>query len=171
MKLQRYNVRSNVDLKLSPTTQMRFNLGGYLQDRNSTTKSISEIFSKAFLAVPHAFPPQYSSGEIPTTEEPNVWAWATQSGYQRTSASKIETLFSLEQDLKFVTPGLKVKGTFSFDRYSSGTVSRGMNPDYYNPATGRDDEGNLIISKKTNGDNFLGYLKVVIMETKVYIWS
>lgn len=159
LKLQRYNVRSNVDLKLSPTTQMRFNLGGYLQDRNSTTKSISEIFSKAFLAVPHAFPPQYSSGEIPTTEEPNVWAWATQSGYQRTSASKIETLFSLEQDLKFVTPGLKVKGTFSFDRYSSGTVSRGMNPDYYNPATGRDDEGNLIISKKTNGDNFLGYSK------------
>ena len=106
IKLQRYNVRSNVDLKLSPTTQLRFNIGGYLQDRNSTTKDVSQIFQKAFVAVPHAFPAQYSSGQIPTTEEPNVWAWATQSGYKRRSDSKIETLFSVEQDLKFLLPGL-----------------------------------------------------------------
>ena len=116
IKLQRYNVRSNVDLKLSPTTQLRFNIGGYLQDRNSTTKDISQIFQKAFVAVPHAFPAQYSSGQIPATEEPNVWAWATQSGYKRKSDSKIETLFSVEQDLKFLLPGLKLKGTFSFDK-------------------------------------------------------
>ena len=154
IKLQRYNVRSNVDLKLSPTTQLRFNIGGYLQDRNSTTKDISQIFQKAFVAVPHAFPAQYSSGQIPTTEEPNVWSWATQSGYKRRSDSKIETLFSVEQDLKFLLPGLKVKGTFSFDRFSSGTVSRGKTPDYYVPATGRDDEGNLIIASKSNGTYF-----------------
>ena len=159
IKLQRYNVRSNVDLKLSPTTQLRFNIGGYLQDRNSTTKDISQIFQKAFVAVPHAFPAQYSSGQIPTTEEPNVWAWATQSGYKRKSDSKIETLFSVEQDLKFLLPGLKVKGTFSFDRFSSGTVSRGKTPDYYVPATGRDDEGNLIIASKSNGTNFSGLFK------------
>ena len=159
IKLQRYNVRSNVDLKLSPTTQLRFNIGGYLQDRNSTTKDVSQIFQKAFVAVPHAFPAQYSSGQIPTTEEPNVWAWATQSGYKRRSDSKIETLFSVEQDLKFLLPGLKVKGTFSFDRFSSGTVSRGKTPDYYVPATGRDDEGNLIIASKSNGTNFLDYSK------------
>lgn len=159
IKLQRYNVRSNVDLKLSPTTQLRFNIGGYLQDRNSTTKDISQIFQKAFVAVPHAFPAQYSSGQIPTTEEPNVWSWATQSGYKRKSDSKIETLFSVEQDLKFLLPGLKVKGTFSFDRFSSGTVSRGKTPDYYVPATGRDDEGNLIIASKSNGTNFLDYSK------------
>lgn len=159
IKLQRYNVRSNVDLKLSPTTQLRFNIGGYLQDRNSTTKDISQIFQKAFVAVPHAFPAQYSSGQIPTTEEPNVWSWATQSGYKRRSDSKIETLFSVEQDLKFLLPGLKVKGTFSFDRFSSGTVSRGKTPDYYVPATGRDDEGNLIIASKSNGTNFLDYGK------------
>ena len=159
IKLQRYNVRSNVDLKLSPTTQLRFNIGGYLQDRNSTTKDVSQIFQKAFVAVPHAFPAQYSSGQIPTTEEPNVWAWATQSGYKRRSDSKIETLFSVEQDLKFLLPGLKIKGTFSFDRFSSGTVSRGKTPDYYVPATGRDDEGNLIIASKSNGTNFLDYSK------------
>ena len=159
IKLQRYNVRSNVDLKLSPTTQLRFNIGGYLQDRNSTTQDVSLIFSRAFRAVPFTFPAQYSSGEMAGTEEGNVWAMATQSGYQRTSASKIETLFSLEQDLKFITPGLKVKGVFSFDRYSSGTVKRSKTPEYYNAATSRYEEGELVLTKKQNGSNFLGYDK------------
>ena len=39
------------------------------------------------------------------------------------------------------------------------TVSRGKTPDYYVPATGRDDEGNLIIASKSNGTNFLDYSK------------
>lgn len=80
-------------LKLSPTTQLRFNIGGYLQDRNSTTKDISQIFQKAFVAVPHAFPAQYSSGQIPTTEEPNVWAWATQSGYKEEATVRLKHCF------------------------------------------------------------------------------
>lgn len=125
IKLQRYNVRSNVDLKLSPTTQVRFNIGGYLQDRNSSPESTDQIFSRAFRFTPFMFPIRYSSGEIPAwQEEGNPWAMATQSGFARSTASKIETLFSLEQDLKFLTPGLKIKGTFSFDRYSTGKVTR-----------------------------------------------
>lgn len=136
IKLQRYNVRSNVDLKLSPTTQVRFNIGGYLQDRNSSPESTDQIFSRAFRFTPFMFPIRYSSGEIPAwQEEGNPWAMATQSGFARSTASKIETLFSLEQDLKFLTPGLKIKGTFSFDRYSTGKVTRSKKIEYLNSAT------------------------------------
>ena len=148
IKLQRYNVRSNVDLNVTKTTKLRFNIGGYLQDRNSTTQSVSEIFNRAFRHVPFAFPVQYSTGQIPANEESNVWAMATQMGYQRTSQHKIETLFSIDQDLEFITPGLKASATFSFDRLSSGTVSRSTSPDFYNPASNRNEEGMLIITKK-----------------------
>lgn len=157
IKLQRYNVRSNVDLKVTKTTNLRFNIGGYLQDRNSTTQNVSEIFNRAFRHVPFAFPVQYSTGQIPANEESNVWAMATQMGYQRTSQHKIETLFSIDQDLKFITPGLKASATFSFDRLSSGTVSRSTSPDFYNPASNRNEEGMLIITKKSNGSNTLGH--------------
>lgn len=119
-----------------------------MQDRNSTTQSVSEIFNRAFRSVPFQFPAQYSTGQIAGTEESNVWAMATQMGYQRTSASKIETLFSLEQDLKFITPGLKVKGVFSFDRYSTGTVKRSTKPDIYNAASGRTEEAELMLTKR-----------------------
>ncbi len=155
--LQRYNVRSNVDLNITKTTKLRFNIGGYLQDRNSTTQSVSEIFNRAFRHVPFAFPVQYSTGQIAANEESNVWAMATQMGYQRTSQHKIETLFSVEQDLDFITKGLKLSGTFSFDRLSSGTVSRSTSPDFYNPATNRNEEGMLMITKKSNGSNTLGH--------------
>ena len=157
IKLQRYNVRSNVDLNVTKTTKLRFNIGGYLQDRNSTTQSVSEIFNRAFRHVPFAFPVQYSTGQIPANEESNVWAMATQMGYQRTSQHKIETLFSIDQDLEFITPGLKASATFSFDRLSSGTVSRSTSPDFYNPASNRNEEGMLIITKKSNGSNTLGH--------------
>ncbi|HCW14735.1 MAG TPA: SusC/RagA family protein, partial [Parabacteroides merdae] len=69
--------------------------------------------------------------------------------------SKVESLFSVEQDLKFITPGLKFKGLFSFDRYSKSWVKRHRTPTYYNPATGRDEEGNLLLSVGTDGQEFL----------------
>lgn len=157
IKLQRYNVRSNVDINITKTTKFRVNIGGYLQDRNSTSQDISLIWSRAFRALPFSFPTRYSSGEIPAGNESNVWAMATQMGYKTTSESKIETLFSLEQDLKFLTKGLKIKGTFSFDRYSSGTVTRSTSPDLYSPAQSRNEDGTLSLTRTSAGSNTLGH--------------
>ena len=157
IRLQRYNVRSNVDVDLTPTTLMRFNLGGYLQERKAPPQGIDYLFNSAFVAVPFIHPTRYSTGEIPVTEEPNPWALATQTGFTRSSDSRIETLFSLEQDLKFITPGLKAKATFSFDRYSSSYVKRSKEITSYAPATGRTEEGDLILSLKNEGSNFLGH--------------
>ena len=157
IKLQRYNVRTNVDINITKTTKFRINIGGYLQDRNSTTQSIDQIFSDAFKRVPFDYPVRYSTGQIPAGTGGNVWAMATQMGYKTTSASKIETLFSLEQDLKFITPGLRIKGTFSFDRYSSGAVSRSTSPDLYNPTRQRNEDGTLVLNRSSVGSNTLGY--------------
>ena len=157
IKLQRYNVRSNVDINITKTTKFRVNIGGYLQDRNTTSQDISLIWTRAFRATPFGFPTRYSTGEIPVKTEDNVWSMATQRGYKRTSESKIETLFSLEQDLKFVTPGLRVKGTFAFDRYSSGSVTRSTSPDTYNVATGRNIDGSLQLDRLAVGSNTLGH--------------
>ena len=157
IKLQRYNVRSNVDINITKTTKFRVNIGGYLQDRNSSTQSTDLIFSRAFRSVPFDFPVRYSSGEIPAGAEGNVWAMATQYGYKTTTASKIETLFSLDQDLKFITPGLKIKGTFSFDRYSTGEVSRSTSPDLYNPTRQRNEDGTLVLDRSSAGSNTLGH--------------
>lgn len=158
IKLQRYNVRSNVDVNLSPTTLMRFNIGGYMQDRTAPPSDIQLVFQKAFVNVPFVYPTQYSTGQFARIgDEYNPYEMATQRGFTRSSASQLETLFSLEQELKFITPGLKLKGTFSFDRYSSSTVTRSRSNDYYQPATGRTDEGDLIMAMISEGSNTLGH--------------
>ena len=61
--------------------------------------------------------------------------------------------------MKFITPGLKAKVTFSFDKFSANSVSRSKNPDYYNPATSRDENGDLVTTIQENGQQFLGYAK------------
>lgn len=157
-KLQRFNVRSNVDINITPSTLFRLNIGGYMQDRQRAPQSVDDLFQQAFTIPPFVHPTVYSSGEIPRTpERTNPWALATQRGYERFSASKLESLFSLEQDLGFVIPGLKARGLFSFDRYSNTSVTRSKDPDYYNPATGRDQDGNLKLVIDRYGQQFLGY--------------
>ncbi len=156
--LDRYNLRSNVDLNITPSTLFRVSIGGYLQDLRRAPQSVDNLFNLAFETPPYQHPIQYSTGEIPVQpQRSNPWALATQTGYERQTASKLESLFSVEQDLDFLLKGLKTTFKFSFDRYSANSVTRRKNPDYFNPATGRLDDGLLDLTIYSYGQDFLGY--------------
>lgn len=158
-KLNRYNIRANVDLDITKTTTLRMSIGGYLQQLHKAHSSTDELFSKAFETPPFVHPAIYSDGTIPRASalRANPWAMATQNGYYRGTKSKLESLFSLEQNLKMITPGLKLKLTFAFDTYSENFVNRDKTPDYYSVAKIRDDEGNLVHNIITYGQEFLGH--------------
>ena len=160
INLNRFNLRTNVDMNVTKTTLLTFNIGGYLQRRNAPSASIDNVFGIAFQAPPHIVPIHYADGRIgrPKTSE-NPWALLTQTGFQRDAKSKMESLFAVEQDLKFICPGLKAKGIFSFDYYSNNGVKRSGNPAYYDPAIGRDPEtGELLFSSPaSDGQEFLNY--------------
>lgn len=156
-KLNKYNMRSNVDVNITKTTIARISVGGYLQDSNGMVPSADDVLNGAFETPPFVHPTIYNTGEIPRVKgRRNPWAMATQHGFKTYSRAKIESLFSIEQDLKFILPGLKVKGLFSFDRYMVSGVERSKNPDYYNPATSRDEDGTLDLSIADYGQMFLG---------------
>lgn len=163
LKVSRYTIRSNVDVNVTPTTLFRMNIGGFLQTRNAPPGNDATdkgIFYQAMRVPPYVHPAIYDDGRIPRVRfKENPWAFVTQRGFEKLSNNKIESLVSLEQDLKFITPGLKAKATFSFDKFSSTSVSRSKNPYYYNPATGRDENGALITDVQATGQEFLGYSK------------
>lgn len=159
-KLSRYNIRSNVDVDITKSTLLRINIGGYLQDRRRAPYSVDQLFQKAFETPPFVHPTQYSSGELPQIpERSNPWALLTQTGYETYSDSKIESLFSIEQKLDFLTKGLSAKVTFSFDRFQGNGVKRSKMPDMYYPATGRKDDGSLDLLIYKYGQSFLDYSK------------
>lgn len=163
LKVRRYNVRSNVDINLTKSTLLRFNLGGNLLTRNSPPEidqSNYGIFQKAMQIPPYIHPPIYSTGDIPKVyAKQNPWAFATQRGYEKYNRTNLESMASLEQDLSFLTKGLKVKGIFSFDRYSGASIIRSKNPAYSRVAEKRDAAGNLIIEHLSDGQQFLGFDK------------
>ena len=161
LKVDRYTVRTNIDMNVTSTTLLRVNIGGFLQTKNAppgNDESNFGIFLQAMRIPPYIHPPIYSDGSIPRIfAKENPYAWATQRGYERVNHSKIESLTAIEQDLKFITPGLSAKLTFSFDRFSGNWVTRAKNPDYFLPASGRDENGNLILNLQANGEQFLGH--------------
>lgn len=158
-KLNRVNLRSNIDLDITKTTLLRVSIGGYLEILRKSNSSTDEVFSKAFETPPFVHPAIYSDGTIPlaTALRSNPWAMSTQNGYYRGTKGKLESLFAVEQDLKFITPGLKAKLTFSYDFYAHTYITRGKTPNYYSTASGRDDEGNLIHSILKYGSEFLDH--------------
>ena len=158
-KLTRYNMRANVDLDVTKTTVLRLNVGGFLQTHRKHAYSTDNSFNRAFMTSPFVHPIRYSDGAIPIANATGVnpWAAVTQSGYDRVTASQIQSLFAVEQNLKMITPGLKAKVTFSFDRWNQSSITRKKNSTLYAPATGRDPEGNLIHTVLQYGDEALGH--------------
>lgn len=158
-KLNRVNLRSNIDLDITKTTLLRVSIGGYLEILRKSNSSTDEVFAKAFETPPFVHPAVYSDGTIPlaTALRSNPWAMSTQNGYYRGTKGKLESLFAVEQDLKFITPGLKAKATFSYDFYAHTYITRGKTPNYYSTASGRDDEGNLVHSILLYGSEFLNH--------------
>ena len=158
-KLTRYNMRANVDLDVTKTTVLRLNVGGFLQTHRKQAFSTDDAFDRAFITSPFVYPARYSDGTIPimAINDVNPWAAVTQRGYDVVTASQIQSLFAIEQNLKMITPGLKAKVTFSFDRWNQSSITRGKDATYHSIATGRDIEGNLIHSVLKYGDESLGH--------------
>ena len=154
---QQYNLRTNIDMDVTKTTMLRVNIGGYLNRFKKQRCETNDAFGEAFRTLPFVHPARYSDGAIPVISyRANPWRTVTQQGYDFITSSKIQTLFSVEQDLKMILPGLKAKGLFSFDRWNRSRRSRTAKPSTVFPATGRDEEGNLIYSQHEAGDESLG---------------
>ena len=168
----KFNFRANVDVNVTPTTLLRVSIGGYLQEGTSAPDRAPKLYEDAFFTPPYVHPTRYSTGEIPKHgQHNNPWAVTTQNGYKNTNTTKIESLFSVEQDLKFLLPGLKVKGVFSFDSYSANSVLRTKEPNYYDAAaTRRNPDGTLNLTIQSYGKPYLDYMKEAEFGTKsVYL--
>lgn len=162
LKLQRYNVRSNVDINLTSSTLLNVSIGGYIKNRNAPGVGINDILKAAFVVTPIIYPAKYSNGQLANrTSGDNPWAMATQHGFKKRYESSIQSTMSVQQDIgKLYSPleGLKFKALFSFDAWNWSDINRTKYPTYYS-AYGRDENGNLLTSILNEGDAFLGFSK------------
>lgn len=149
----RFNLRSNIDLKVSKTTQLSIDLSGQYTTRRTANRSADDIFVFMLHTPPHLFPMVYSDGSVATYEKEtdannrNPYYMLYQQGYRREYTTKVQSKVTLNQDLKFITPGLSARGAVSFDLDSGLSKLRNYAPSKYH-AAGRDpDTGELILNQ------------------------
>ncbi len=138
----RINVRSNLDFQITKTTVLKVNIFGSNGQRKHPLANSGDIWQEqqrwagAYNIAPDVFLPQYSDGTWgyypDASNVSNSAENIALAGYQTDSHTRINTDFSLDQDLSFITKGLNFHGMISWDN-NFVEAGRGVN-DLYNNA-------------------------------------
>ena len=118
----RINVRSNLDFNLTKTTQLHVNLSGSHAVKEATQSQYENLVWAAFYGIsPDSFRPIYSDGSYgyykpnPTQAAQNSMQYLSAAGIGYTTDDRLNTDFTLEQDLSFITKGLNIQAKLAFD--------------------------------------------------------
>ncbi|MDD4190989.1 MAG: TonB-dependent receptor [Mangrovibacterium sp.] len=127
----RFNYRTNIDFNLTPSTVLSANLSGYVGTKfegYSTEDGTGTLFRAFYAISPSAFPVRYADGtwgyNINFSNIANPVATLNNGGLEKVIRSQVNTDFKLTQKLDFITKGLEVGASLSYDNlfYTSGGV-------------------------------------------------
>jgi TonB-linked SusC/RagA family outer membrane protein len=154
IKLNKVNFRSNLDVDLTPTTNVNLNIGSQLQMLNGPLSSSDDLWRGMIETSPNLIPLKYSDGQLSTpVVGANPYNWLTQYGYKRVADNTYNSTIGLNQSLNMLTKGLSAKVMFAYDVWTSHAFVGKFLPQMFN-ATGRDADGNLL-GTITTGSPFL----------------
>lgn len=172
--LKRYNLRSNVDLDVSPTTLLRVDISGQYLETNYPGTATADIFNRATTAPPYLYPAIYSDGKIAdhprsSANRSNPFNNLNNSGYTNEYRTNIQTKVDIDQKLDVLAKGLSVRATASYDYYGTYVIPNGKSINSYY-ATGRDINGNLIYTQiKSGTDQLTGGTTTFNSTKNIYI--
>ena len=123
----RFNFRSNLDFKLTSTTNFKVDLAGYFSQKNrnynwyvTNTETNRAAWASIYLMPPDGYLPQYDDGRwgnstTKVSSLGNPVESVYNSGILENRAVELNADFTLEQKLDFVTKGLSAKASVFYD--------------------------------------------------------
>jgi len=122
----RFNFRSNIDIKLTNTTKFKINLAGYYSQKNtnynnqgSTSRADAWMWRATYALAPNLFLPTYGDRwgayQEGGNNTVNPLAIVYNLGIRQTRQTQLNSDFTLEQDLGFITKGLTAKAALFYD--------------------------------------------------------
>ncbi len=167
--IRKIQVRSNVTIKLTPSTTAVIRAYGTFDDSSGPVQGGASVFSMARNASPVQFLPFYPPDEATKFNKHILFGMGPElgsfvnpyaqvvSGYSETSRSMM--LFQMEIDHRFsgVLDGLFAKAVFNVKRDAYYSLSRGYTPFYYHPATTIDGSYKLMSLNPDTGTEYLTF--------------
>lgn len=152
---KRYNYRMNLDIDVTKTTLLKLGVSGNLNKRNSPGLGDDSVWGQLFGYNALYSPLIYSNGYYPYKAPSgssgdnyvNPWVSSTQTGYNTEWDNNIQTNVTLEQDLSFITKGLKFTGRFGYDTYNSNAIHHRRMPALYTARSRDTETGELTFEK------------------------
>ncbi|SFK89876.1 SusC/RagA family TonB-linked outer membrane protein [Proteiniphilum acetatigenes] len=141
ISIDRYNLTTNINLNLTPTTKASFKMNGVFERYNGPIQSGNEIFNNVMNGNPVDFPKYYEPDDANLYTRHilfgrrfnggvNPYAQMV-SGYRDDFSNTILAMFQVEQDLSFVTPGLSARASANIRTYGNHGSNRSYSPYYY----------------------------------------
>ncbi|WP_238395247.1 TonB-dependent receptor [Mucilaginibacter sp. 14171R-50] len=154
VKFRNYQLRANVNVNVTPTTEVVVRLSGLFNEYNGPVTTdgsfASDLYNVAIHTSPVLFPAYFEPdaananaqhilfGNVATATSNNDNSVLYNNpyanllrGHKNSSESRMSAQFELNQDLRFITDGLKFKSIFSTNRYSYFQSQLAYNPFYY----------------------------------------
>ena len=142
--IKRSNLRANINIDLTNTTKIAVKFYSLFERYNGPSVSANSIFGSVMQANPANFPKYFDYednlgynhtlfGNKGNGGFPNPYADMVK-GYKDRFTNTIFSQVQIEQDLKFITEGLKFRGMASVRTYTMNENSREYTPFYYGMA-------------------------------------
>lgn len=142
IRLNRFLLRSNVNIDITPSTEVVVRLYGTFDNLSGPIGSGAEIYNKVMRTNPVLYPAYYPAdaahqhtqhilfGNYEDGGYLNPYADMVK-GYSESTTSNMIAQFEMHQDLNALLEGLSIRGLYSTTRYSAFGVNRFYNPFYY----------------------------------------
>lgn len=134
--LSRYNLRSNIDIDVTKTTTLSVDISGQYRDQSEPGAGTDKIFSNMFCFAPNLFPLRFSDGRFSDYKlynggTGNPYNFLNESGYSKSWQAFLQSKVTLKQKLDFITKGLSLRLTGSFDADYNSSTKRTKNPETF----------------------------------------
>jgi TonB-linked SusC/RagA family outer membrane protein len=142
IQINRYVLRSNINVNLTKTTEAIVRLHGAFDDYSGPLDGGTDLYNKALRSNPVLFPAYYPPDQANIAVRHilfgnsgdgsflNPYAEMVK-GYKTNDRSNMLAQFELKQDLGFIVKGLSARGLFNVSRYSLLEYRNGYEPYFY----------------------------------------
>jgi TonB-linked SusC/RagA family outer membrane protein len=151
-----FNFRSNMDIEVTNTTDLRVNVGGNIRDTRTPGTSVADIMWAVYTTPPAAYPIKTYNNRWGGTSyyNNNPVAQVSSTGYRKSYTRELLADFTLEQELDFLLPGLSAEAALAYD--NSAVYMEGKTKQYEYEQLNKG-EGGSIIETRYGEDTELGY--------------